>query len=135
MTDEAAIRHLIERWQEATQAGDLEGVLALLSEDCVFLTPGQAPMTRAAFSQGFAALEGFKLVTRSEIRDLYFSGDLAYCWSDLEVHMTPRAGGDTLTRSGPVLSIFRKQNGAWQLTRDANLLTLDVDTKQPVQPN
>ena len=50
-------------------------------------------------------------------------GSLAYCWNQLTVSIEPLSGGDAMTRSGAVLSVFRKQaNGSWQLMRDANLL-------------
>ena len=51
------------------------------------------------------------------------SGGLAYAWTTLKVNLTPLAGGETSSRSGHALSIFRKQeDGSWVLLRDANLL-------------
>ena len=42
--DEKAIRNVISSWQKATAEGDLDRILTLMSEDVVFLTPGQPPM-------------------------------------------------------------------------------------------
>jgi uncharacterized protein (TIGR02246 family) len=39
--DEQAIRELVQTWLRASAAGDLDQVLALMSDDVVFLTPGQ----------------------------------------------------------------------------------------------
>ncbi|MET3818769.1 ketosteroid isomerase-like protein [Burkholderia ambifaria] len=50
-------------------------------------------------------------------------GDWAYLRNFLEIDVTP-PGGDTVRRSGHTLTIFRKSDGRWQLTRDANLVTL-----------
>jgi uncharacterized protein (TIGR02246 family) len=43
-TDEKAIREVIGRWHDRTAAGDIEGVLELIAEDAVFLTPGHPPI-------------------------------------------------------------------------------------------
>jgi len=48
--DERAIRQLVSAWMEATRAGDVEAVLALMSDDVVFLTPGRPPMGKADFA-------------------------------------------------------------------------------------
>jgi len=37
--------------------------------------------------------------------------------------MTP-PGGKPIRRAGDVLSVLRKENGAWVIYRDANLLTV-----------
>lgn len=37
--DEKAIRALIERWMSATETGDLNTVLDLMTDDVVFLVP------------------------------------------------------------------------------------------------
>ena len=46
------------------------------------------------------------------------------CWSVLSVRMTPRDGrGAGALRAGSVLTILRKRDdGAWVLSRDVNLL-------------
>jgi uncharacterized protein (TIGR02246 family) len=127
--DELAIRQLVASWTEATRAGDLERILALMAPDVVFLVEGQAPMSgRDAFA---ASLRTMLLTHRiepvSRIEELDVAGDLAYCWTRLSVTVTPkdRAGGASapVKRSGNALSIFRKDDdGRWLLTRDANML-------------
>src|SRR6187401_1307706 len=42
--DEKAIRRLVADWFEATKRGDLDAVLALMTDDVVFLVPGKPPM-------------------------------------------------------------------------------------------
>lgn len=41
--DERAIRDLIATWMKASQAGDLETVLGLMTDDVVFMVPGREP--------------------------------------------------------------------------------------------
>jgi uncharacterized protein (TIGR02246 family) len=41
--DERAIRDLVAAWMAASRAGDTAAVLALMTDDVVFLTPGRSP--------------------------------------------------------------------------------------------
>jgi len=120
--DELAIRQLIRTWLEASMAGDTNAVLALMAEDVVFLRPGKPPMCGRT---AFAAAQGqgkLRIEASGDIQEIQVFGDWAYCWNKLAVTVTPE-DGCSITQSGNVLSIFRKQNGDWQLFRDANLLT------------
>ena len=127
--DETAIRALVETWHRATAAGDVTHVLPLMAEDAVFLAPEHPPLRgRAAFAEGLgAALRTHRITSRGVVREVKVSGDLAYCWTELTVTITPlHGGGDAKERRGPALSIFRKQaDGAWILARDANMLASD----------
>jgi uncharacterized protein (TIGR02246 family) len=100
-------------------------VLKLMAEDVVFLVAGKPPMRgRGAFEQGLRQLlRSHRIESSGEIQEIAVSGDLAYSWTALEVRITPLAGGDSNSRSGFALTVLRKQaNGAWMVTRDANLL-------------
>ena len=124
-TDEQAIRDLVARWHAATAAGDVDIVLALMSEDAVFLVPGKPPINgRSAFEQGLrSVLQTHRIESTGEVKELEVSGALAYCLTLLTVKMTPVEGGESNTRSGNTLTIFHRQdNGSWLLVRDANLL-------------
>ncbi len=126
MTDEQAIRNLITTWQEATKAANLSSLLTLMTDDVVFLTPGQSPMDKASFSAGFKLmLEQVTINSSSDIQELVIAGDLAYCWSYLSVIVTPKKSGATVRRSGYTLTVFRKEQDIWRLARDANMLTIE----------
>ena len=128
VSDEQAIRDLLSTWHRATAEGDLDRVLPLMAEDVVYLQPGQPPMRgRDSFAAGFRAIaKRVSIESRGEIRELRVAGDWAYCWSHLTVTVTPREGGAPMRRSGPVLSVFRKEpGGRWVLARDANMLTAE----------
>jgi uncharacterized protein (TIGR02246 family) len=124
--DEQAIRDVVQRWHALTAAGDVDGVLELMTGDVVFLVAGrEQPMRgREAFSQGLREiLATHRIESDGEIREVAISGDLAYCWATLDVRVTPLAGGQTRRRRGDVLSVYRRHaDGRWQLARDANLL-------------
>lgn len=121
-SDERAIRDLIATWLTASAAADTKTVLSLMSDDVVFLVAGRS-FGKEEFSAGQSALATHRIETSSDVREVVVSGDLAYARTDLTVTMTPLAGGAGVKRSGPTLSIFRRdRSGRWVLTRDANLL-------------
>jgi uncharacterized protein (TIGR02246 family) len=127
--EEQEIRDLIQLWHRATNEGDIDKVLELMSEDVVFLVAGREPMGgRHAFEDGLRALlSSHRIESSGDVQEVRVSGDMAYAWSFLKVEMTPLTDGAVSRRSGNVLSIFRRESGgAWQLTRDANMLVPDA---------
>ena len=124
--DKRAIRDVIDTWVRATAEGDLDALGPLMAEDVVFLTPGNhEPMRgRGTFMSGFrSGLQQMRIDATSDIREIEVAGDWAYCWNHLKVTMSPRDGGEPTRRSGPVLSVFRREtDGRWVLFRDANML-------------
>jgi uncharacterized protein (TIGR02246 family) len=124
-SDEQSIRDLITTWLSASKAGDNETVLSLMTEDVVFLQPGQEPIRgRAAFAQMQKGLANVPIDATADIQEIKVLGDWAYCWNYLTVVVTPRYGGTPVKRAGSVLSVLHKQDGRWVIVRDANMLTL-----------
>ncbi len=126
-TDEAQIRQLVATWISATRAGDVDTVMGLMADDAVFLMPGRPPMSKAEF-QAAAMLQasdaGPKIDGTSDIQEVQVAGDWAFAWSQLTVTVTPPGGAAPIVRSGPVLTVFRKEQGRWLLARDANMLAV-----------
>jgi uncharacterized protein (TIGR02246 family) len=136
--DPAAIRAVVETWHRATSAGDVARVLPLMAEDAVFLAPEREPMRgRQSFERALASLlQTHKITSSGNVREVEVSGDLAYAWSDLTVTLTDLDGTSTMERTGPTLSIFRKQpDGRWLLVRDANMLTSPVAAELELKVN
>jgi len=124
--DEQAIRSVIATWMEASAAGDLERVLALMDDDVVFLGAGRPPMRgKNGFAAANKAMEGrVRVEGTAEIQEIRVSGDWAYVWNQLKVTMRPLDGGTPTHLSGPALSVFRKKSdGAWLIYRDANMIS------------
>jgi uncharacterized protein (TIGR02246 family) len=127
MSDQQSIHELIALWHKATAAGDVDTVLTLMSDEVVFLSAGQPPMRgREAFATALRGLLASRTIESTfEIHEIVVAGDLAYAWTRLCVRLIPRANGDVEVREGNALSILRKQtDGSWEVTRDANMLTL-----------
>jgi len=125
--DERLIRNLVAKWHEATAAGDVDSVLALMAEDVVFLVAGQPPMRgRQSFAESLhGLLRTHRIESTSNVTEIMVSGEFAYCWSYLTVTVTPLQGGIPVTRAGDALSILRIQpSGSWAIARDANMLSI-----------
>jgi uncharacterized protein (TIGR02246 family) len=119
--DETQIRELVTTWMAATKAGEVQAVLDLMTDDAVFLVPGQAPFGKAQFAQAAQAQSALRIDGQSDIEEIQVCGDWAFMRSYLTVRMTPPAG-ETMLRSGYALTVLRRENGRWKLARDANLV-------------
>ena len=116
--EERAIRDVMEQWLRATKAADLNAVLNLMTDDVVFLRAGQPTMNKAAFADSFKSFAGkVTFDAQQDVEEIRALGDLGYAWT----HMTLTMNGKT--RSGDILSVFRKVNEKWLLSRDANFVT------------
>lgn len=122
--DEQDIRQVHSTWIRAVNAGDAGRLLMLMTDDAVFLTPGQAPVGRKGFPAGFMnAHQQFKVVCRSEIEEITVPGDIAYTTCRDALSVTPHAGGEATELAGHRITIYRKQaDGRWLLARDAHTL-------------
>ena len=121
--DEVAIRQLVATWLEASAAGDVETVLNLMTDDVVFMVPGQEPFGKQAYRAAAEAAKSVRLEGKSDIREINVLGDWAYMRNYLEVTI-PLPEGKFVRRSGYTLTVLRKQpDGRWLLARDANLMS------------
>jgi uncharacterized protein (TIGR02246 family) len=124
--DERSIRELIQTWIAATKAGDIQTVLSLMTDDVVFVTPGNEPFGKEAFATTAEKMKDALQVLEgtSEIQEIQVLGDWAYLRNYIEIAMTTPDSTTPLHRSGYTLTILRKESdGRWRIARDANMLT------------
>jgi uncharacterized protein (TIGR02246 family) len=123
LSDEHAIRALVDTWMRATRDGDTATVLGLMADDVVFMVPGQEPFGRDAFAMASEAAKGVRIDGKNDIKELQISGDMAYLRSHISVTIT-LPNGQNKRRAGYALTLLRKlPDGRWVLSRDANLIT------------
>lgn len=115
--DIEANKNLVEAWDEAYNAGNIEGLLALYTDDAVKIPPNEPPYVgreaiRAHFQQAF---DQFIEETDSVVVDAKIGADLAFVrgtWKDI---LTPKAGGEALNLNGSFVAINQKQaDGSWK---------------------
>jgi uncharacterized protein (TIGR02246 family) len=123
--DERAIREAHSNWIAAVNSGDLGRLLPLMSEDAVFLNPGQAPAGRDGFSANFsAAHQQMRGRCSSELEEVVVGGEVASTRSRDALSVIPHSGGEAAQFAGHRLTVYRKQpDGRWLLARDAHTLT------------
>ncbi len=123
--DEQEVRAVIDAWAHASNAGDLEAQLTLMTEDVTFLSVGHPPMSRTEFIVRFAAMaERFRVVCRPEVREIKIVDDMAVVWNRLSIEIIPRAKGPSIQKAGDTLTILRRgTDGRWRIGRDANTIS------------
>jgi uncharacterized protein (TIGR02246 family) len=120
--DERQIRELVDTWMAASMAGDVPAVLALMTEDVVFMTPGRPPFGKKEFAANSASMKDLAMDGSSDIQEIEIFGDRAYIRNRIELTLA-RAGEAPKRLSGYAMSILRKEgDGRWRLARDANLV-------------
>jgi uncharacterized protein (TIGR02246 family) len=124
-TDEREIHDVHSRWIDAVNAGDLARLLTLMTDDVVFLNPGQAPFGRDGFSLAFSAAHQQAVVRCiSELEEVVVVGEVAYTRSQDALSVTRRGGGEATQLAGYRITIYRRQpDGRWLLARDAHTLS------------
>jgi uncharacterized protein (TIGR02246 family) len=126
--DERAIRTLIANWIAASRGGDIARVLSLMADDVVFLVPGQPPFGKEKFAEASRGMKDLRIDGKSDVQEVVVSGEWAWCRTQLQVTVTT-PDGKVVRRSGPTLSVLRKQaDGSWLLARDANLLATEASS-------
>jgi len=123
--EERAIREVHGSWVDAVNDGDLVRLLSLMTDDAVFLSPGQAPFGRHEFPAGFTgAHQQFRVRCISELEGIAVVGEVAYTQCRDSLSLVPRTGGEATKLAGHRLTIYRKQpDGRWLLARDAHTLS------------
>jgi uncharacterized protein (TIGR02246 family) len=119
--DERKIRELLDAWWHATRTGGADAVLDLMTDDVLFLTPGQEPFGKTEFERAGRG-RSVEVEGKSEIEELEVMDGWAWMRTRIEVTMRP-ASGTPQHRAGHTLTILRRdRDGRWRLARDANLL-------------
>jgi uncharacterized protein (TIGR02246 family) len=123
--DEREVRQAHSTWINAVNAGNLVRLMTLMTDDAVFLNPGQAPVDRAGFSSNFSvAHQQARIRCNSELEEIVVVGEVAYTRSRDALSVTSRAGGEATRLAGYRITVYRKQtDGRWLLARDAHTLS------------
>ena len=125
--DERAIRDMIKTWMDANRAGDTATVLGLMTDDVVFMVPGEEPFGKDAFAAASRGMNDVTIDGTSEIVELQVLGDWAFIRNRIAMTVTPPEG-DPMRRSCYTLTLLQKgDDGRWRLGRDANMVTQDEE--------
>ena len=126
---EALNRHDVE----AALAGDTRAIASQWTDDFVVLSSGPILRGRDAHTmmieQGAEQAKAFVSVDYTvAFEEITVSGDYAYEWGTYRGSMRPRAGGETISYSGKLLRVLRRQpDGAWKMHR--TMMTSDTPSR------
>ncbi len=105
-----------EAWRKAITANDLDGIMAVYSENAVMWLP-DAPEAkgREAIRKSYAALLAANTVTAATFANTHYetAGDLSVGWGDFTLTLSPKSGGNPVTLSGRFSVIARNEAGTW----------------------
>ena len=91
------------------KAGDLEGWLATLTDDCVFLAPGVPALNGKDAIREWARESMFSLFDIHldyDFEDVEFAGSMAQAWGWFQQTLTPKDGSEALEIRGKFLDVF-----------------------------
>ncbi|MDN0074783.1 SgcJ/EcaC family oxidoreductase [Crenobacter sp. SG2303] len=128
MDDERAIYTLLEAWHRATVAGDNAALLELVCDDVCFYTAGSPPLSgKEAFAAALQANTAFDIDYDWQVDDLAISDTPGVLLRPIaRAHARPCQrchAHPPRPYADPVLR--READGAWRISRDANLLAAD----------
>jgi ketosteroid isomerase-like protein len=116
----ASITRFFADYFRAVEAGEPDGILALIDSDFVIKWPlGREITDRDKLHAALASLQRrVRQEIRWEILEAREDGDWAWVRSVERPTHYPRAGGDPVTLEGSRLTVLRKVGGRWLLHRD-----------------
>jgi uncharacterized protein (TIGR02246 family) len=121
--DRDAVRTLTSDWLAAERRRDIPALLAMVTDDAVFLMPnGQLLKGKPAIEQLYRTyFEQWSSDHRATFDEVQVAGDWAFAWGHETTTLQPMGGGDALQFRGFGMSILaRGTDGQWRFARGIN---------------
>ncbi len=118
-TDQHEIQTVLDRYEQALNASDVDAVIELYAADGVFM-PASAPTAvgiesvRAAYEHVFSTI---KLNITFTVEEIVADGSIAFARSGSKGTVTVLADGTTVPEENRELFVFQKENGVWKIAR------------------
>lgn len=116
---EEAIRQATDDYEAALAEGDLEGLLATVTDDVLFYPPGEPPMVgKEAYREWLRPLfEEFELEESITYEGLKIADGWAVGWFSYTFVTRSKGGGEATTEKGHGIAGFERQpDGTWKLS-------------------
>jgi ketosteroid isomerase-like protein len=125
--DLKVLRRVHDEWIAAYTAGDVEALRRFYLDETVLMPDGRSTYRgwqeiRAFFAPGF---ERFKYAAQADLQSLEVSGDLGSAHGIVTITLTPKAGGEAVTRALRYLIVFKR------VAKDDWRILLDMDNRVP----
>jgi ketosteroid isomerase-like protein len=119
---QATARQAHEAYTTAINSNNLQSLLAMFSDDVVFLSPNEPVVVgKAAVRAWYAAyLKAFRIHWDKTAKEFTVAGEWALERYSYQENDKPRGGGAAVTDTGKGLIIYhRDSDGKWRVARDA----------------
>lgn len=120
---DAAIGHAAHAsYVDAIATGDVDAMLAVMTDDVVFMAPGFERLVGKDEIRPWLAgyIEAYDARWEKDELEFVVAGDWAFEQYAYRSTVTPRAGGDTARDTGKGLIVWRRgSDGVWRVARDA----------------
>jgi uncharacterized protein (TIGR02246 family) len=103
-----------QNWRSSGRSG-------LMTDDVIFMTPGQPPFGKKEFAENSARMREIKLDGRAEIQEIEVLGNRAFLRNHLQITLT-LPGQAPKRMTGYTMGGSAKADGNWRIARDANLV-------------
>ena len=122
-SDRAALYEHRVAYNGTLKAGDLEGWLDTLTDNCVFLAPGAPALNGKEAIRTWAKetmFDVFDIQLDYDFEDVEFAGSTAQAWGWFRQTLTPKDGSEPVEIRGKFLDVFKPDfTGEWKLARCA----------------
>jgi ketosteroid isomerase-like protein len=115
-------RHAHEAYTTAINSNNLDSLLAMVTEDVVFLSPNEPVVVGKAAVRAWseAYLKAFTIHWDKTVSEFIVAGEWAFERYSYKEHDTPASGGAAVTDTGKGLIIdHQDSDGKWRVARDA----------------
>ncbi len=118
-TDRREIQTVLDRYEQALNASDVDAVLQLYADDGVFM-PSSAPTAvgvasvRAAYEHVFTTI---KLKIVFTVEEIVADGSIAFARTGSKGSVTVLANATTAPEENRELFVFHKEEGVWKIAR------------------
>ncbi len=118
-TDRREIQTVLDRYESALNASDVDAVLELYADDGVFM-PSSAPTAvgsegvRAAYTYVFTLI---KLNVAFTVEEIVGDGSIAFARTGSKGSVTILAEDMTVPEENRELFVFQKEDGVWKIAR------------------
>ena len=117
--DRQDIQTILDRYEKALNASDVDAVIELYADDGVFM-PSSAPTAvgiesvRAAYEHVFTTI---KLNIAFTVEEIVADGSIAFARTGSKGTVTVLADGTTAPEENRELFVFQKEDGVWKIAR------------------
>lgn len=118
--DAVAIRALLDRTADATNAGDVAGWVELFADDAVYLPDNSPPVTSRNDLERVAvsAFGRYRNNIRIDPVEIVLLGEWAFAQAHVTGNAVPRGDGNPLVVDRKEIVLFRRQaDGSWRIAR------------------